>query len=397
MEDDIITETQSVKLRGKPPSLNDGPPCRPGFGSLGTPAMVCTNHAYVDICKDLKVHEYSITIRAMNERDDSYGKKDNKAKDSSEEEADAAVKGRLRKEIIRVLLEKLRTHATNEKQCRRNQFVTDFAGVLLLANQFPLFKDDPEQTTEEVQPFGEAKKYRATVKFTKTHSFRDLFDYISTFGLFDPQRKEAALQMLNIWLRYNAKADPNLVVSGSKTFPLEDRPNTNWVGQDLGEGLRAMRGIFASIRPATGRILVNLQVSHGSFYKPGMLPDFMDHCRGDLKRLDALLRLLKVEALHLTARRRNGKPCYKTIKGLARATDAADSGHTVRFKKDSPRPFGHFAGEVQFQLFQKGTQGEVNSTSKGKETDEAFQWITVEDYYKNGRYPIDQAYFPSPR
>jgi hypothetical protein len=164
-----------------------------------------------------------------------------------------------------------------------------------------------------------------------------------------------------------------------------------------------MRGIFATIRPATGRILVNLQVAHGSFYNASSLSELMDCYLPDLRRLDMLVRLLRVEAVHLEDRRGDGKKCYKTIKGLARASDAQDSGGTVRFPPwtneagsiQPPKEFGAGPHQVEFKQFVEAKQGKQGKQGKRKSTsndNKLSSWLTVEQHYEQSRQHPDPSY-----
>ncbi|RYP57025.1 hypothetical protein DL770_010777 [Monosporascus sp. CRB-9-2] len=78
------------------------------------------------------------------------------------------------------------------------------------------------------------------------------------------------IQAFNIFLNRYAKSTGSIVIIGSsKTFSLSQSSAT-W---DLGAGLTAIRGFFASVRAATCRILVNVNVnvSHSPFYYEGPL------------------------------------------------------------------------------------------------------------------------------
>lgn len=76
---------------------------------------------------------------------------------------------------------------------------------------------------------------------------------------------------MNIFLKHYAKSTNNLATLGtSKTFSIGSGESV-----DLGHGLKAIRGFFTSVRAATNRILVNINVSHGAFYQDGELTRLM--------------------------------------------------------------------------------------------------------------------------
>lgn len=78
-------------------------------------------------------------------------------------------------------------------------------------------------------------------------------------------------EALNIFLKHYAKSANNLATLGAnKTFSIGGGESA-----DLGSGLTALRGFFTSVRAATNRILVNINVSHGAFYQEGQLTRLM--------------------------------------------------------------------------------------------------------------------------
>jgi eukaryotic translation initiation factor 2C len=79
----------------------------------------------------------------------------------------------------------------------------------------------------------------------------------------DPRWTVFYLQALNVVLRMAP------IMSGysynSRSF------FTNKGAQDIGGGFQLWRGYFQSVRPALGKMLVNIDISTGLMYKPGSL------------------------------------------------------------------------------------------------------------------------------
>ena len=72
------------------------------------------------------------------------------------------------------------------------------------------------------------------------------------------------LQALNVVIRM----DPNL------KYPFNVRSFFTEQGKKaIGSGLELWRGYFQSVRPAPGRMLINIDISTGTMYKPGQLID----------------------------------------------------------------------------------------------------------------------------
>lgn len=115
---------------------------------------------------------------------------------------------------------------------------------------------------------------------------------------------------------------------------------------ELGGGLLALRGYYSSVRPAVGRLLINLNVTSGAFYKPTPLADLMrDSGYGNnTEGLEGFIRMLKVEARYT---RDNAQSPFmtkvKTIVGFAKP----NADPPIRVKR-----FGN-AKEVKFRYIDR--------------------------------------------
>jgi hypothetical protein len=169
--------------------------------------------------------------------------------------------------------------------------------------------------------------------------------------------KQELTQALNIFLNHYAKSANNLATIGStKSFSL----NQNAARGDLGSGLEVIRGFFSSVRIATCRILVNINVSHGAFYHAGPLPALMNsYGVRNTAALEKFLKLVRVQTTHLPEKRNKANeviPRVKTIFGLARKDDGHHMAHPPRV-----RQHGAGAKDVEFWL-----DGEASSSGAPK-------------------------------
>jgi hypothetical protein len=321
--------------------------------------MVRTNHFCLNIDETLKIQEYSVTISRAAKQDEV---KDQKEEDTTNQDPPREVAKRIRREIIKQLLVMLRADAVKAKKPRQGDFISDFANKLYLAN------DAAEFDMSQVRIITVWRKsYEVAVKHVNEHDLATLFGYLRTSGTFDSSRKHEALLALNIWLHHNSKNNQRKVVAGSKTFDILP-PSTDTC--DLYGGLTAMRGIFATIRPATGRVLANIQVAHSPFITPGPLKTLIDDPEVDMDRLDRLVRLLRVEAIHLE---KAGQKSYKTILRFAKARDA--DPNTLRITRDHAD-----ARSVEFRF-------DPRNPNRETEDDLTPRWRTVADYFQK-RYNV---------
>jgi eukaryotic translation initiation factor 2C len=178
-------------------------------------------------------------------------------------------------------------------------------------------------------------------------------------------------QALNIFLNHYAKSSNNLATIGlTKSFSL----NQNAAKGDLGAGLEVIRGFFSSVRLATCRVLVNINVSHGAFYQAGPLPSLMiSYGPRSTVALECFLKLVRVQTTHLKEKRNKANqfiPWTKTIFALARKDDGHVMVHPPRI-----RQHGAGAKDVEFWLegemssagpLRVGVADSTNTKGKGK-------------------------------
>ena len=147
-------------------------------------------------------------------------------------------------------------------------------------------------------------------------------DYINSTDLSRRySEQEDIIQALNITISHHGKTQSNIVnVGAKKTYDLDNADRQSFL-----RGLVALRGFFSSVRLATARILVNVNVTHGAFYQGGQLSKLMiefNGARGD-SSLQRFLKMVRVEVGHREKRNKAGKlvPIIKTIYGLATQAD----------------------------------------------------------------------------
>ncbi|KAL1867447.1 hypothetical protein VTK73DRAFT_4185 [Phialemonium thermophilum] len=162
----------------------------------------------------------------------------------------------------------------------------------------------------------------------------DLLDYLRDARKSDPGacQENTFSQVLNIWLRHVSKREEtsdkaHQTVVGSKAYPLCKNGTTH-----LKFGVETIRGYFSSVRFGEGMAWVNVNVTHGAFFRDLPLKEWVR----DAHLNDAELReALKGVRVQLTHRRANvngsQKDIIKVISGLATPMD----GHP---EKGQPTP-----------------------------------------------------------
>lgn len=309
--------------------LTEGFPNRPGYGTKGTKVELTANYVELLPPSNMTLHRYDIQISPE-------------------------VVGRKRFRVVQLLLR------SPEVAPHRDEVATDFRSTLISKTKFPRHETIIEiryVSEGEDEPAARATTYTVRVLYTKTLSIVELINYLNSTNLNQSfGDKQELTQALNIFLNHFAKSEERLVTIGPKTFSL----NQNAVRGDLGSGLEVIRGFFSSVRIATCRILVNINVSHGAFYQSGPLPALMNgYGVRNTAALEKFLKLLRVRTTHLPDKRNRANeiiPRVKTVFGLARKDDGHNMAHPPRV-----RDHGSGAKNVEFWI-----DGEASSSSTAK-------------------------------
>ncbi|KAH8691555.1 ribonuclease H-like domain-containing protein [Talaromyces proteolyticus] len=318
-------------------------PQRPGYGVAGKKVVLWANYFNLHSKKDVEFYRYSVTIAA-----DSRGR---------------VPVGKKVKRIIQLLLEDhlFGSYGSN--------IATDFKSNLICRVELDLDEEDEGQgnnefvvtyrSEEEDVPAQNAIQYRCRIQFTGSLTLSELVNYLTStqaglmFG-----SKEEIIQALNIVLGYYPKADDSTItVASNRHF---DTKATDRMS--LGAGLQVIRGFFMSVRTATARVLVNVQVKNMAFYENGpldrLMGAFMAGNRG-ANKVDLLkfVKGLTIDRTHLVNKNSTGKriPKLKKVEGFA----TKDDGRRLAHPPIVPQ-FGAGAKEVQFYL----EDSPVDSSSK---------------------------------
>lgn len=240
------------------------------------------------------------------------------------------------------------------------------------------------------------KVYNVTVGATGTLDPADLINYLSSSSVDGPlAHQEQIVQALNVIMGHHPKSQSSVVtIGGSKHFSLDAELAEKYT---LGGGLEAIRGFFISVRAATARTLLNVQVKYLACFQDGPLPMVMGEFQRtggrNNWRLEAFLKRMRVRPTHIARKSSSGKrraPPVKTIIALAHPADG-------RSGENPPKVVRHGAGpeEVQFFLEAPGSKpGQAPPTEgkkKGKKPPkagpaQAGQYITVAQYFKKGEF-----------
>jgi hypothetical protein len=231
-------------------------------------------------------------------------------------------------------------------------------------------EDEPRETPET---------YRITCKFTGRLDPADLLNYLTSSNAANMLHEKAEiLQALNIVLGHHPKSTGSIASVGTnKHYAIHDDVAEKF---NLGAGLEALRGYFVSIRAATARLLVNVQVKYVACYQDGPLYQVIrEFQRANGRSVYALKRFLdrlRVGVTHIKRKNKRGEyiPRIKTIINLATPQD----GNSL---KNAPKVefFGAGPNDVSFFLDapeqRKGSKNAAGPKPSGS-------YITVAEFFK---------------
>lgn len=336
--------------------LSEDYPTRPGYGTQGVKVELTANYVELLTPSNMVLYRYAIDITPE-------------------------VTGRKRHRVVQLLLE------APEMTQYKGQIATDFRSTVVAKTKFTNDRDIVEiqyRSEGEDDPATGATVYKVFLQFTNTLNIGDLVNLMNSTNLSQRlEHKDELTQALNIFLNHYAKSANNLATIGSsKSFSLHQNASRG----DLGAGLEVIRGFFSSVRVATCRILVNINVSHGAFYHTGPLPALMQgYGIRNTTALEKFLRLVRVQTTHLKDKRNKAGeviPRIKTIYGLARKDDGHGMEHRPRIKQH-----GAGAKDVEFWLDGKNTpaakgKGKGKGPVQGPTASGSGKYISVFDFFR---------------
>lgn len=333
-------------------SVKEDFPTRPAYGTRGKPIVLWANYFDLTTTKGLSLYRYHLSVSPE-------------------------AKGRKLKRLIELLIQDTRLIGS----------VTDFKSILVSRQKFAdmeveiayraEFEDDPQPNTNP---------YRISVSGTGQMDVAALLDHIKSVPAGPDFRSEKQLQIiqtLNVLLGHHPQSNPAVTtITGNKHYSFGANP----VEFDLGGGLSALRGYFRSVRLGTARMLVNINISHAVFFKPGPLVDLINAFANAYGRnsyqLEKFLKKVRVETTHLPAKKnRTGEkiPRIKTIIALANTDDGSSLPHPPQVAKFAAGPT-----EVKFWLdtTAQNTSAKPQAKKAKASANSAVGYITVYDFFQ---------------
>ncbi|KAM5451878.1 hypothetical protein MaudCBS49596_003706 [Microsporum audouinii] len=355
-EDEYIKVRRGLNLDSL--KISQAFPLRPAYGTRGTPVVLWANYFPLVAKKDITLFRYKVEVGVEGRAAPGYKKL---------------------KRIFELLLEE---HFPDFK----GKIATDFKATLVSTVSLDLASESLEvvyrDDLDEV-PQPNAFTYKLRIIEIPPLSLDQLTNFLASSGA-DAfgQSKDEYLQALNIIIGHFPKAARNTFNVGiNKHFKTKTQDIC-----DLQGGLNALRGYFVSVRSATSRLLVNVQVKHTTCFYDGPLVNLMTSTNNlfGLKQMSGLLKGVKITVTHLPPKIKNGVKCYRTksILGLATPRDGKTCEHPPKVDNTGAGP-----DNVHFYIDDTPKDGTDTAKGKGKASKPMVGYISVFEYFKQ-RYGI---------
>ncbi|KAL2197936.1 ribonuclease H-like domain-containing protein [Corynascus similis CBS 632.67] len=290
-EHGIHSQTGVGQLKSQIASLSLGTvsmPIRPAFGTGGNPVVLWANYFNLTLKVDV-LYRYDLRIisrRLTKEEDDTENKQEEaaikKAKDkqkqasgqqSSTSKDSKEAKGRKLSQIIELAVSQLPGNPV---------IATEYKQQLVTMKKLELPADGHVQV-ELTEPGRKPETWYVRFDGPSSINTAGLKEYLRSLkdkndGVFPKFPEE--IDALGIVLGHTARSNPNTAAIGrSRFFAIDQQRKDQALKMPSDSLVEILRGYVQSVRPATGRLLLNTNVTHGVFRKEFKLDELFRSCR----------------------------------------------------------------------------------------------------------------------
>ncbi|KAF2651296.1 Piwi-domain-containing protein [Lophiostoma macrostomum CBS 122681] len=295
-EDASVQDLSAALARS---SLEGQFPSRPGYGTMGRKIVLFTNYFRMEPAqKGLSFFRYSVAFQGK----DEPPKPKKKRLIQLLLQTDPFVKIVSASDWAQVVI----TTQKVKLEGKRQKFDLEW----FPADEEPL----PAKDAVDSDRRAEARKrntYALLVEEIGTVALDELLKDLSAATTTYPLKLET-IQALNIVMSYDPSTDTAIAVGGqNKFYPIQGHPQ--FQSTSLGTGLDALRGYFSSVRTSIIRIIVNINVATGAFYKAGPLLAMLHEIGGaprnpgDFHKMETFVRKLRFETNYIPQTDAQGK------------------------------------------------------------------------------------------
>lgn len=332
-------------------------PRRPGYGTIGKPAVLRADFLELNFLDEKKsFHSYAVKMDPNPDR------------------------ARLKKEVLEHVLwmpKFRRVYASSDM----SQEIVTF-GALEDTSSFVVKLPGSGDTTRD---------FKISLSANATSTPRKILgDLRSSNQPYPLECEETTTRILNIALTRVQFYDEGIVTTGKgrqKFFWIDGRKQYS----DLGGGLEVIRGFFSSVRLGADRLLLNLNVNHGTFYRPGSMAEltdaFVKEYGEDRELFHRYVKGLRVQVSHLPKEKdATGKLVYrlKSVWGVATPGDGRDKDNEREKERHPDRDLNYHPSRIARQG-SSPPNVEFWETDKSDPSKKKGNYISVAKYFTRSK------------
>ncbi|KAL7810164.1 Piwi domain-containing protein [Trichoderma gracile] len=380
--------------------MNDRLPARPAFGTQGRPVVLWANYFRINVNKD-SFFKYTLDVKKRPRKPTSTKDPEQSGKAAPKPAGDAPgsgepdvgreVKGRALFLAIKAALAKLLS------QDKTLVAATEFKSQLITLKKINLVENPLEVEVPRDEGGDLMDTYLVQFHGPADINVDDMKQYLTSMidapGTADEvsfPRYPEVVDALNIILGHGPRSDFNktATIGSSRFFPFGadkviEQLTQNW------RALTAARGYFQSARLATGRTLLNVNVTHGVFSLAGRLTEIFDSLglkaahqdKSQMWKLKAFAKFLPKTRVWVTMKTSEGKT-FRRSKAIRCLASSSEIKTKSRGMAHPPKLDGgmEYAGPKNVQFWMDGDRGG--------------RYVTVFDYIRQkygmtpGDYPL---------
>lgn len=383
----ITSQMGKLSVKGKggkggtaaPPSdmLTQFPP-RPAYGSNGRPVVLWANYFKVNLKFDTFC-KYTMNAKKIN------APKPEPKKGAQAGATEKEVRGRELFFVVKAVLAKLL------EQDKTIVVATEFKDALITLKHINLVANPMAVEVPRSEGSEEMDSYTVDIHGPKEIRVDDMKQYLTSMAdgpagadAISFPRFPDTVDAINIILGHKPRSDhiKTAAVGSSRFFPFGEDKTIQNLTQNW-RALTAARGYFQSARLATGRVLLNANVTHGVFRISGQMTTVFDNLeikaapKSDnfaMRKLRAFGKFLPKTRVWYNFKTADGKNVrrVKAIRGLANSSEVAKKGKTMAHPPKF-EPNWEFGGPKNVQFW-------IDSDKGGR-------YVTVYDYFKQSKFP----------
>jgi hypothetical protein len=364
--------------------MNDHLPPRPAYGSSGRPVVLWANYFKVNVKSD-SFFKYTMDpkkITAPRPESKKSGKAGSKGAGGTGKPKE--IKGRELFFVIKAVLAKLL------EEDKTFVAATEFKDVLITLKKINLVENPIVVEVPRDEGSDEMDTYTVQIHGPNEIQVDNMRQYLTSMtdgpagaDAVSFPRFPDAVDAINIILGHKPRSDINktAAIGSSRFFRFGDDKVIENLTQNW-RALTAARGYFQSARLATGRMLLNANVTHGVFRISGRMTEIFDNLEMraasksesyDMRKLKAFSKFLPKTRVWVNFKTAEGKNVRrsKALRGLATASDVARKGRSLPHppKFDANWEYG---GPKNVQFWMDNDKG-------------GGRYTTVFDYYKQSK------------